>query len=634
MWEDPFGEEGNLFDGDEEEELDQEYFHANKDCIIFLVDCQPDMFKKNDREEIPFFNALKCVIATLTDKIISSENDLVGLCFYGTEKKKNANDFEGIYVMQELDTPDAHRIMELETLLRSGTESFGEAYGHRTDFPLCDALWTCSTMFSNCSVKVGHKRIFLFTNEDNPNAENKNLRDQSFQRAKDLAELGIDIELFSMNKATQSFDPSRFYQYIISVSEDEDTGLFNYDASAKFEELRARVRRKEFKKRAINRFSLFIGPDIEIALRLYNLVQKTTKGSHVWLDAKTNQPVKTMSKWVCVDTGTLLMDTQIKYSYGYGGESVIFDKDEVATIKALDKKGLQLMGFKPRHSLKTYYNIRHSSFVYPDEHEIQGSTVAFTALLDRMLHMDKLAIARWIPRDGAPPRFVALLPQQETFDEDGIQINPPGFHLIPLPYADDIRTITLGEPQPKANEEQILKAKKLVKTLRINFDSRSFENPALQKHYASLQALALDRDTVEETPDYLQPDEEGMSRFSAVIDEFKSAVFSEDYESRRATKPGQKRKRVVDSGDTNKRPEKKAAVDEETVQELASLGQLKKLTIPQLKQYLMGKGVAVRSDMRKPVLLDLLTDYLQEAAVEGTSPASGSDGRTAVKKEG
>ncbi len=34
------------------------------------------------------------------------------------------------------------------------------------------------------SVKVGHKRIFLFTNEDNPNANAKHLREQSFQRAK------------------------------------------------------------------------------------------------------------------------------------------------------------------------------------------------------------------------------------------------------------------------------------------------------------------------------------------------------------------------------------------------------------------------------------------------------------------
>lgn len=42
------------------------------------------MFELNDRGEMPFHNAVKCAIATLTDKIISSENDLVGVCFYGT----------------------------------------------------------------------------------------------------------------------------------------------------------------------------------------------------------------------------------------------------------------------------------------------------------------------------------------------------------------------------------------------------------------------------------------------------------------------------------------------------------------------------------------------------------------------
>jgi hypothetical protein len=33
------------------------------------------------------------------------------------------------------------------------------------------------------------------------------------------------------------------------------------------------------------------------------------------------------------------MDSQIKYSYPYGGERVIFEKDEIARIKSLDKQG-------------------------------------------------------------------------------------------------------------------------------------------------------------------------------------------------------------------------------------------------------------------------------------------------------
>lgn len=59
-------------------------FVNNKDCIIFLIDCQPPMFAKNEQGEVPFYNAIRCAVATLTDKIISSDTDLVGVCLYGT----------------------------------------------------------------------------------------------------------------------------------------------------------------------------------------------------------------------------------------------------------------------------------------------------------------------------------------------------------------------------------------------------------------------------------------------------------------------------------------------------------------------------------------------------------------------
>lgn len=34
------------------------------------------------------------------------------------------------------------------------------------------------------------------------------------------------------------------------------------------------------------------------------------------------------------------MDSQIKYSYPYGGENIIFDKEEITNIKSLDKQGI------------------------------------------------------------------------------------------------------------------------------------------------------------------------------------------------------------------------------------------------------------------------------------------------------
>ena len=58
------------------------------------------MFEPNERDEIPFHNAVKCAIATMTDKIISSDTDLLGICFYGTSDKKNLNEFDNLYVLQ------------------------------------------------------------------------------------------------------------------------------------------------------------------------------------------------------------------------------------------------------------------------------------------------------------------------------------------------------------------------------------------------------------------------------------------------------------------------------------------------------------------------------------------------------
>jgi ATP-dependent DNA helicase 2 subunit 1 len=631
----------NLFDDNEDSEgggdgddLDESEFPfwMNRDSIIFLIDAQKPMFEETLESEIPFHIAVKCAISTLTDKIISSESDLVGVCFYGTREKNNPNDFENIFVFSELDVPDAQKIIDLETLLKS---DFSKEFGHcEGEFPFCDALWTCSTMFSNCTTKVGHKRIFLFTNDDNPNANNENLRNQSIQRAKDLAELGIDIELFPINKATQTFNPTKFYQYVITVEEDEDTGTPNFDAAAKFEELRARVRRKEFKKRSLGRLSLFIADDIEVAVKLYNLVQTTTKGPYVWLDAKTNQPLKTITHYVDEDTGTLLVDSQIRYVYEFGGEKIFFQKEEIQNIKHLDRvEGLRLMGFKPISRLKYYHNLKHASFLYPDEQSIKGSTVAFSSLLAQMLKMQKMAICMY-SKSNSTPRFVALLPQKEEFDHDGTQMTPPGFHLIHLPYADDIRPLKF-EPQPKATTEQIVKAKKVVKSLRIKFDSRNFENPALQRHYANLQAIALDREILEETPDYVVPDEEGMAKYADLIDDFRRSVFPETYnvldpkktplKVKGNTSKGQKR-RLSESQEeeeneaTLKRHHKESVPAEERDWEyLAQSGQLENLNVSELTEYATWKGLKGISKMKKSELVQLVKDHITKSRMEHLS---------------
>ena len=210
------------------------------------------------------------------------------------------------------------------------------------------------------------------------------------------------------------------------------------------------------------------------------------------------------------------------------------------TVKKFDKIGITLMGFKPLSYLKPYLNVKHSTFVFPDEKKVIGSQQCADALIKEMKRKEKIAVVRVQARDNATVKFCAMLPQDESFDEEfGLQ-TPPGFQLIILPYAEDLRDLNeikkaAGyEAEEVAEETSIIEklkkdekdaAKLLIKNLTIDFNSRNFENPSIQKFYSGLQALALNEEEPEPVEDLLEPDYEEMERFEPVIKKFKNAFF-------------------------------------------------------------------------------------------------------------
>lgn len=71
------------------------------------------------------------------------------------------------------------------------------------------------------------------------------------------------------------------------------------------------------------------------------------------------------------------------------------------------------------------------------------------------------------------------------------------------------------------SQEDNRTAKLFVKNMSIDFNSRNFENPSIQKFYSGLQSMALQEDQPEEIQDTLEPDREGMERMKGVIDKMK-----------------------------------------------------------------------------------------------------------------
>ena len=66
------------------------------------------------------------------------------------------------------------------------------------------------------------QRIWLFTCDDDPNADDPVARSQSIQKAKDLADMDQDITLWYMAKPGTTFNTRKFFAGIVPIVEDEE----------------------------------------------------------------------------------------------------------------------------------------------------------------------------------------------------------------------------------------------------------------------------------------------------------------------------------------------------------------------------------------------------------------------------
>ncbi|KAM3673982.1 X-ray repair cross-complementing protein 6 isoform 2-T2 [Ammospiza maritima maritima] len=557
---------------------------SGRDSLIFLVDASKAMFESHGEAETPFDMTIQCIRNVYTSKIISSDRDLLSVVFYGTENNKNSVDFKHIYVLQELDNPGAKRVLELDQYRgEEGRALFRESFGHSADYSLGEALWACSNLFSDVRVRLSHKRIMLFTNEDHPHANDSAKAKLARTRAGDLRDTGIILDLMHLKKPG-GFDISLFYRDIINVAEDEDLGIQPRE-SEKLEHLMKKVRAKETKKRALVRLNLHLGKDVALSVGVYNLIQKAYKPHPVKLYRETNEPVKTKTRMFSGKTGSLLLPSDTKRAQTYGNRQIVLEKEETEELKQFDSPGLVLIGFKPLSMLKQHHHVRPSQFIYPEESLVRGSTTLFNALLMKCLEREVMMLCRYTPRRNVPPRFVALVPQEEELDEQKVQIAPP----------DNV----------PASQEQVDKMKEIIQKLRFKYRADSFENPVLQQHFRNLEALALDMMEPEQAEDLTMPKSEQMShRLGNLVDEFKQLVYPPDYNP---DAKAVKRKQASD-GQTEKRP--KVEVSEDELRCHVQKGTLGKLTVPILKDACRFLGL--RGGSKKQELVDSLTEYFNE----------------------
>ncbi|OCF77287.1 hypothetical protein I204_01274 [Kwoniella mangroviensis CBS 8886] len=300
-----------------------------------------------------------------------------------------------------------------------------------------------------------------------------------------------------------------------------------------------------------------------------------------------------------------------------------FTNDEVAEFKSMGlKPQIKILGFQSPDHLAFEENLKHSYFIYPNENEYTGSTRTFAALLKSCIKFNKHALAISRFRTNTQPEFCVLIPQEETFTKDGGQDQPPGFHVIILPFRDDIRRPPKNMIENLlASDRQAKLMSNIVKRLRIkagHYRSEAYPNPALAYHYAQLQSLAFEEDfdpssAAGQDLDKTFPKWWGMHKAAGeFMSEFNKSIEEDD--------------RAVESlkGGT-KRTTKAAAeevIDEADLKDLRGLWKLDKLDkakVQEIRDYAKFHKISLNGKTKKGDMVGILSWYFQNEQTEDTS---------------
>ena len=178
-----FGELDDLMFLDKD--FPEEEFLPTKDIIIFLIDCSPSMHKEtkdlsSQKITTPISTILKVTENFLKTKVISNQNDLFGIVLFNTSITDNEMNFEGVNTLFKIEAPNAFNIKKIklmslncdpdinkENYKKELDEIFKSIEDNKINY-LNNAMWIVQSLLKNYDKKIYKRRIFLFTDNDDP----------------------------------------------------------------------------------------------------------------------------------------------------------------------------------------------------------------------------------------------------------------------------------------------------------------------------------------------------------------------------------------------------------------------------------------------------------------------------------
>lgn len=498
---------------------------------------------------------------------------------------------------------------------------FTNKYGHSEDAKISDVLWLCTTLFTTASKVVKSRSIIWFTNDDSPHQSGHAQLQQAFQKAKDIQQLQIDVKFCPMST---SFDGDKFYKELICQIMNFNVNDFEFPEPLLDERpLVNRISSRSYKKRALAYLEFEISNTSKFGVGVYSNTgkDKAQLKSHIF-SRKDNKEIK-KRRFVRYGyrpqtngsddedaefefTENLDPTKTVKYRV-IGNDCVKFSITEAFGIKQVMNPKIKLLAFKSKDFLnESFYYIKSPQFLYPHDGKIKNSSKLFRALWEQMIKEDKVGICAYTMRLKSSPRIVALVPSQQTLQDDEI-IRYDGFQMIFLPFADDIRDLSkfmdAETIDSEENDEQIENLMmKIIGKLKVKYTPLMFENMQNHRIITLVENQVYDEDLDEETmnsfklPNVAAQDQ----RIGKYVDEVEELI--DGFAEVKVTK------RKKNDKDENANNEKRAKVapddiNVELILEKCQKGDVKSITNQMLRDYLSLKQVSGISKMNKADLV-------------------------------
>nr|CAD2187801.1 unnamed protein product [Meloidogyne enterolobii] len=508
-WEQQEGEETLIYDG------------GNK-AKLFVVDYGEHMFVEG---EWRFRLALKAVRDQINK--ICCMGDLSELCsviFVNTSNSNNTHKIDCIFTDKELGVTDAEYVKKLDEIIKCNNlkEFLLPKLGDSGMSNWAELFFLCQSMLTH-SGKVLRKKVITIVTTDKEQIDEEIQQSCKKRICLDIKFIGTEIKVLLIENKIEENEATQFWKQLDPT----------FSRFSSFEEISKHFFFfKNYSLRSTTSLPFDLGDGLKLAVGLYHLIKPQGKPAAILMDSETNERVECRTHYLPKEDleGNSTMggeeenngeiqeylnnenfEGEINFSKNVGGVNVVLDREELEKLRRFDRPGITVIGFKPLHLLKPSHRMSPAKFIYPLDDLVSGSSILYRVLLKQCLERNLFILVRYTQKPNTTPQICALVPQSMGEGNEGNNSLSEhlyeGFHLLELPFTEearDLRAFDRYKPPPipasvicsseNIKEQQILAAEEFVDKLTTRFEPDQFFNPMLQRHYKTVESVALDLD--------------------------------------------------------------------------------------------------------------------------------------------